>query len=121
MEGRIIYSDVPEGKIFFPKPIRKYPKRKNKKKLKSHINDKYIIIGNKKEKPYDLENITINEINNDFLSLISSLEEEQCFDELNNILSNSVESDTSSYIKNKNSNKVRRAKNKTLNELIFSI
>ena len=90
MEGMIIYDDALEGKIFMPKAIRKTQKtKKNKRKyiLKKDINNIFII-NKPNETQFDLDNISIDEINKDFLSLASKEEEEKCFDELNDIISN---------------------------------
>ena len=89
METKVVFTDLSEGKILFPKPIRKFhrkcnDKRKRKSNLKNNA-DLYIYDNVSK---MNLDNITIDEINNDFLSLKQHQEEEKCFEEIYNILSN---------------------------------
>ena len=114
MEKAIIFTDSIEGKLLFPKPIRKFPKKNNnKRKIKSnskHKNEE-LFISNINTK-LDLENITLDEINNDFLSLAKNDEERNCFNEIYDILSRE---DKFISQKNKNSNIQKRNRNNFLN------
>ena len=122
MEVMIVYDDASEENIFFPKPVRKFPKRKihKRKKISKFNNKECIIVDNysklNKNSKFDLEKITIEEINNDFLELGSRAEEEQCFDEINTILSFGNEKDSfHSNYKNINKNKKTNTKYNTNN------
>ena len=89
METKVILADIYKGKILFPKPIRKFHKKSNNKRKKrayqKNNNAELFICDNLSK--FDLENITIDEINNDFLSLQQNQEEIKCFDEIYDILS----------------------------------
>ena len=119
MDGIIIFDEASEGKIIRPKIIRKFPKKK-KNKRKNKLNNYYNEynsndnhLNKPKEITFDLENISIDEINNDFLSLSSRAEEEKCFEEINCIFSNYNENNSSDE-KNNNSNKIKRPMNPIL-------
>ena len=97
-----------EGKIIIPKIIGKFPKRKNnklKKYLKNHNVYNVNNNSNKLKKEFNLKNISIDEINNDFLLLASNEDEEKCFDEINRILFNYNEKESIKSKINKISNK----------------
>ena len=86
----LVYGDLSEEKILVPKPIRKFNHCKNnkRKKQREYFKNQELIFNDISiNKKFDLENISIDEINNDFLSLASnSEEEEECFNELSKIL-----------------------------------
>ena len=117
MEVMIVYDDASEENIFFPKPVRKFPKRKihKRKKYSKFNNNGCIIVDNysklNKNSKFDLEKITIEEINSDFLELCSKAEEEQCFDEINTILTLGYGKNTL-HSNNKNINKNKKTNNK---------
>ena len=102
-----------EIKIIRPKVVRLCPSRKIKKSSSSsstsssnsercqnqlNLNDSKSILTN-------LDNISIEEINNDFFNYKNILEEEQCQNELLDILNNDTDSD------NENITKIKRCKN----------
>jgi len=102
-----------EIKIIRPKVVRLCPSRKIKKSSSSsstsssnsercqnqlNLNDSKNILTN-------LDNISIEEINNDFFNYKNILEEEQCQNELLDILNNDTDSD------NENITKIKRCKN----------
>ena len=65
------------------------------------------------EKPLNLEKISLEEINKDFMKWSLNLEEEKCYDEISNILSSSTK-DVSFESQNKETKKVKRPKNKNV-------
>ena len=93
MEVMTVYDDALDENIYFPKPVRKFPKRKihKRKKYSKFNNNGCIIVDNysklNKNSKFDLAKISIEEINSDFLELASKSEEQQCFDEIYSILS----------------------------------
>ena len=101
-----------EIKIIKPKVVRLCPKKKIKKSssssssssLNSEKSQKHF---NKNEKNIlsNLDEISIEEINNDFFNYKQNLEEELCQKELLNILNNDIDSD------NENIHKIKRCKN----------
>ena len=108
-----------EVKIYKPKPIRLCPKRKNKlngsiKSTSTSSNSEkskmQIDIEESKMKIIDFNDITIDEINNDFSIFEQNLDEEECHDELWNILNNSSEKSISDS-NYRNFPKVKRCKN----------
>ena len=108
-----------EVKIYKPKPIRLCPKRKNKlngsiKSTSTSSNSEkskmQIDIEESKMKIIDFNDITIDEINNDFSIFEQYLDEEECHDELWNILNNSSEKSISD-LNYRNNPKVKRCKN----------
>ena len=113
MKVLTIFDDVPEKKIFTPKTRRLFPKQKKLKRKTSSDNDNFKFNTIKisetkcKEKILDLEKITIDEINKDFLACCQSLEEEKFYDEINNILSCSTK-DTSFDCEFKKTYKIKR-------------
>ena len=100
-------------KVFKPKAIRRY--KKSKKILKSSISSSSsgskkrteIKIFYEKESNIELENITIDEINNDFFLYKQKNEEEECFNELNELINSSKENKKGK----KSSKKIKRCKN----------
>ena len=100
-------------KVFKPKAIRRY--KKSKKILKSSISSSSsgskksseIKIFNGEESNIELENITIDEINNDFFLYKQKNEEEECFNELNELINSSKENKKGK----KSSKKIKRCKN----------
>jgi hypothetical protein len=76
--------------------------------LNSEINMNHM---NTEETKVDLENISLEEINTDFFLYSQYLEEEECHNELFNIMNN-ISSDNENGEKNKNNSpKVKRCKN----------
>ena len=107
-----------EVKIHKPKPIRLCPnsKKNNKSSLSSStstVNSK--ISSNQfniEETKIDLENISIEEINTDFFICSQALEEEQCHDELYDIMNNSMERENiKENVEKQYSLKVKRCEN----------
>ena len=120
-------------KIYKPKAVRRF--KKSKKILKSSIsstssNSKKsceIKIFNGEETHIELDNISIDEINNDFLLYEQKNEEEECFNELYDLIN--APKNTK---QKKSSNKIKRCKNpleaelkmmeeSNLNELIHGL
>ena len=119
MEELTICDDVSEEKIFTPKARRICPKQKKfKRQISSDstsfkfnsIKDSHISLN---EKSLNLDKISLDEINNDFKKWSVNLEEEECYDEISNILSSSTK-DVSFESQNKETKKVKRPKNKNV-------
>jgi len=107
-----------EVKIHKPKPIRLCPnsKKSNKSSLSSStstVNSEINSIQfNIEETKIDLENISIEEINTDFFICSQALEEEQCHEELYDIMNNSMERENKKEnLEKKDSIKVKRCEN----------
>jgi len=107
-----------EVKIHKPKPIRLCPnsKKSNKSSLSSStstVNSEINSIQfNIEETKIDLENISIEEINTDFFICSQALEEEQCHEELYDIMNNSTERENKKEnLEKKDSIKVKRCEN----------
>ena len=107
-----------EVKIHKPKPIRLCPnsKKSNKSSLSSStstVNSEINSIQfNIEETKIDLENISIEEINTDFFICSQALEEEQCHDELYDIMNNSMERENKKEnVEKQYSLKVKRCEN----------
>jgi len=107
-----------EVKIHKPKPIRLCPnsKKSNKSSLSSStstVNSEINSIQfNIEEIKIDLENISIEEINTDFFICSQALEEEQCHEELYDIMNNSTERENKKEnLEKKDSIKVKRCEN----------
>jgi ATP-dependent protease HslVU (ClpYQ) ATPase subunit len=107
-----------EVKIHKPKPIRLCPnsKKSNKSSLSSStstVNSEINSIQfNIEETKIDLENISIEEINTDFFICSQALEEEQCHEELYDIMNNSMEKENKKEnLEKKDSIKVKRCEN----------
>ena len=107
-----------EVKIHKPKPIRLCPnsKKSNKSSLSSStstVNSEINSIQfNIEETKIDLENISIEEINTDFFICSQALEEEQCHEELYDIMNNSTEKENKKEnLEKKDSIKVKRCEN----------
>ena len=87
--------------IYKPKPKRLCPPRKKINFLSSssssslEISHIHLDLKEKKLKVTNLNNISLEEINNDFILYKQSLEEEECQNELWNILNNSLENNIS--------------------------
>ena len=102
--------------IYKPKPKRLCPPRKKINFLSSssssslEISHIQLDLKEKKLKVTNLNNISLEEIKNDFLVYEKNLEEEECTNELWNILNNSSENNFSDKI-NQNSSRVKRCKN----------
>ena len=113
-----------EVKIHKPTPVRLCPN--SKKILKSSISSSTSTINseislnqfNLEETKIDLENISIEEINTDFFICSQALEEEQCHEELYDILNNSAEKENEDEeiklklnLAKKDTQKVKRCEN----------
>ena len=106
-----------EVKIFKPKPKRLCPSRKMKKSpsasstssSNSEKSQNHYISVDSKNILCNLDNISIEEINNDFFNYGENLEEELCHNELLNII-NSPQNN-SSDTDNENLPKIKRCKN----------
>ena len=116
---REINDSSDEVKIYKPKPIRLCPKRKRKlngsiKSTSTSSNSEksqmQLDIEESKMKIIDFNEITIDEINNDFSIFEQNLDEEECHQELWNILNNSSEKSISDS-NYRNYPKVKRCKN----------
>ena len=89
-----------EAKIIKPTPIRLCPN--SKKNLKSSLSSSTSTVNseinmnqfNIEETKIDLENISIEEINTDFFIYSQTLEEEQCQEELYDILNKSTKKES---------------------------
>ena len=114
-----VCDDVSEEKIFTPKARRMFPKKKKFKRQVSSDDDNFKSNTIKSstmslnEKPLNLGKISLEEINKDFMKWSLNLEEEKCYDEINNILSSSTK-DVSFESQNKKIKKVKRPKNKNV-------
>ena len=114
-----------EIKLYKPKAIRLCPKRKNKRSphsssSSSSNSDKSQCQFNSEDSKNiftSLDKISIEEINNDFFIYGQNLEEEECQNELWNILNNSSDNNFSEKI-NQNISKIKRCKN-TFEEKTF--
>ena len=91
MEFLSVLNTESEIKILIPKARRLIPNKKQHKKKISKNNKQKIgkKANNFAEKSINLEDISLDEINNDFKALNEKSEEELCYDELSNILSSS--------------------------------
>ena len=113
-----INDSLNEIKIYKPKPKRLCPPRKKINKSSSATSssssnsEKCQILFDIEESKINLNDISIEEINNDFFLYGQNLEEEECQNELCNILNNSSENNFSNKINHNNSNKIKRCKNK---------
>ena len=90
MEVLIIFDDVSEKKIFKPKVRRLIPhKRHNEPKTSSNniINIQYWNNSDEENPVLYLDNISLEEIKNDFIKLSENLEEECFYNEIMNIMS----------------------------------
>ena len=129
-----INDSLDEIKIYKPTPKRLCPPRKKINKSSSPTSsttsnsnsDKSqnqfdleleVELDESKMKLTNLNNISIEEINNDFLIYEKNLEEEECQNELWNILNNSSDNNFSEKI-NQNISKIKRCKN-TFEEKTF--
>jgi hypothetical protein len=99
-----IIEPINEIKIYRPKPIRLFPTRKSKKRFSQSSStsgsssersqNKYEMKEYKKRLA-NFDNISIEEINRDFYLYGLNLEEEECQNELYNILNNCSENNFS--------------------------
>ena len=108
MKVLTIFDDVPEEKIITPKARRLAPKQKRFKKKKSSNKNKFKVIKSaikSFENSLNLEKISIEEINKDFLACSQKLEEEECYDEIKSILSSSTKD---SSFESEKSKKIKR-------------
>jgi hypothetical protein len=103
-----------EVKIFKPKPIRRCPLRKMKKSpsssstssSNSEKSQNHYISDSSKNISVNLDEISLEEINNDFSNFGENLEEELCHNELFNIIMSSENN-----YNDDNTPKIRRFKN----------
>ena len=119
MESQKVQEDsFSTVKILRPKAVRRH--KKSKKILKSSISStsstskkgSEIKIFDGEETNIELENISIDEINNDFFLYSEKNEEEECFNELSDIIN--APKNTKGK---KDSNKIKRCKNPLQTEL----
>ena len=119
MESQKIQEDsFSEVKILKPKPVRRF--KKSKKILKSSISStssnskksSEIKIFDGEETNIELDNISIDEINNDFFLYSEKNDEEECFNELCDIINAPKNVKTK-----KTSKKIKRCKNPLQTEL----
>ena len=119
-----INDSLKEIKIHKPKAIRLCPS--SRKALKSSLSSSTSTINseislnqlNIEESKIDLENVSLEEINNDFLIFGLSLEEEECHKELYDILNNSLENESKGEQFEKNDiHKVKRCENPLKKEI----
>ncbi len=91
MEFLSVLNTESEIKILIPKARRLIPNKKQHKKKISKNNKQKIgkKANNFAEKSINLEDISFDEINNDFKALNEKSEEDLCYNELSNILSSS--------------------------------
>ena len=90
MEELTIFDDVSEKKIYKPKVRRLIPhKRHNKPKTSSNntIYTKYWNNSDEENSVLYLDNISLEEMKNDFMKLNENLEEECFYNEIMNIMS----------------------------------
>ena len=113
-----------EVKIHKPKAVRLCPSSKKSTKSSllssstSTANSEISINQfNTEETKIDLENITIEEINTDFFIYGQFLEEEECHNELYDIINNSSENEIKEKNKEKDAKKVKRCENPLKKEL----
>ena len=112
-----------EVKIYKPKPIRRCRVKKMKKSpsssstssSNSEKSQNHCISDSSKNILANLDDISIEEINNDFFNYGENLEEELCHNELLNIIYSSENNDTN----NNNSPKIKRCKNPYENNIEF--
>ncbi len=111
-------DSLDEVKIFKPKPIRCCPVKKVKKSPSSSSSTSsnseksqnyYISNISDKNTLSNLDNISIEEINNDFFNYGENLEEELCHNELLNIIN--FQRNNNSDTDNENLPKIKRCKN----------
>ena len=115
-----------EVKIYKPKVVRLCPSQKSTKSslssststVNSELSINQFIAEETKETKIDLENITIEEINTDFFIYGQYLEEEECHNELYDIINNSSENEIKEKnIEKKDIQKVKRCENPLKKEL----
>ena len=117
-------DSLSEVKIIKPNPIRLCPN--TKKCLKSSLSSSTSTVNSERnmnafnieETKIDLENVSIEEINTDFFIYGQFLEEEQCQNEIYDILNNSVEHENEEEnLEEKDTPKVKRCENPLKKEL----
>ena len=118
MEGsKNINDSLNEVKIHKPKAVRLCPR--SKKSSKSSLSSSTSTVNsevnmnqfNGEETKIDLENISIEEINTDFFIYGQCLEEQECQNELYEIMNNSYKNDIPDDEENINEPKIKRCKN----------
>ena len=122
-DTKSINDSFNEVKIHKPKAVRLCPSSKKSKKSSlssstSTANSEISINQfNFDEIKIDLENITIEEINNDFFLYGEYLEEEECHNELYDIINNSLENEKEKNLEKKDTKKIKRCENPLKKEL----
>ena len=117
MQALTIIDDVHETQIFKPKPKRLVKSKKHIKKRTSSINNSFLsyhwdnIV---KEKTINFDNITLEEINKDFIMLNRISEEELFYNEMQHIINLSNKIKKKSCISNKELTKIGK-KSKRMN------
>ena len=123
MEGsKNVNDSFTEIKIYKPKAVRVY--KNSKKSLKTSLSSSTSTLNSEinmnqfysEETKADLENISIEEINTDFFIYGQYLEEEECHEELNDIL-NKSENDEASEKKGESESKIKRCENPLKTEI----
>lgn len=118
MEGSKIANDsLTEIKIYKPKAVRVY--QNSKKSSKTSLSSSTSTLNSEinmnqfygEETKADLENISIEEIHTDFFVYGQYLEEEECHEELNDILNNSGENEEASEKEGISESKIKRCEN----------
>ena len=113
-----INDSFDEVKIFRPKPVKVC--HSSKKFLKSSLSSSTSTVNseitltqfNSQETKIDLENVSIEEINTDFFMVNQYLEEEECHNELSDILNNDSDNQNhEKFSENKDFHKVKRCEN----------
>ena len=113
-----INDSFDEVKIYRPKPVRVCPssKKYTKSSLSSSTSTANSEISvaqiNSQETKIDLENVSIEEINADFFLFNEYLEEEECRNELSDIINNySDNQKQEKYSENKDFKRIKRCEN----------
>ena len=124
MEGsKNVNDSFTEIKIYKPKAVRVY--KNSKKSLKTSLSSSTSTLNSEinmnqfycEEGKADLENISIEEINTDFFIYGQYLEEEECHEELNGIMNNSVENEEASEEEGVSEPKIKRCENPLKTEI----
>ena len=118
-EAKTIKDSFNEVKILKPKPKRLCPKRKNHKNFSplssstsnSERSQFQFEMEESKMKLTNFDNISLEEIENDFLIYEEYLEEKECQNELWNILNNNSEKNFSE-LNIRNNSRIKRCRNK---------
>ena len=116
-DSKNVTDSQKEIKLYKPKAVRVFPK--TKKSLKSSLSSSTSTLNseinmnqyNVEEIKVDLDNISIEEINTDFYICRQYLEEQECHDELNEIMNNLKEDEDMPEKKEICETKIKRSGN----------